>query len=154
MCRLGPSTKDFLAAKYSVMIFTSIIFMEYFYTLLCRWVPVYSDPSQRLAVMSIGFLLGSRDDAVVWRGPKKNGVFCSWWHNTSCIPCLCKLWSDVYAVLQIGRVSLFNIHIHTLVMTCSINKIFKSNANPLFMVPVKIQIWGPTLKHCAIWCVA
>lgn len=38
------------------------------------WVPVYSDPSQKLAVMSIGFLLGSRDDAVVWRGPKKNAM--------------------------------------------------------------------------------
>ena len=35
---------------------------------------MYSDPSQKLAVMSIGFLLGSRDDAVVWRGPKKNGI--------------------------------------------------------------------------------
>lgn len=23
--------------------------------------------------MSIGFLLGSLDDAVIWRGPKKNG---------------------------------------------------------------------------------
>ena len=37
------------------------------------WVPVYSDPSQMLAVMSIGFLLQNREDAVVWRGPKKNG---------------------------------------------------------------------------------
>lgn len=37
------------------------------------WVPVYYDQSQKLAVMSIGFLLQSRDDAVVWRGPKKNG---------------------------------------------------------------------------------
>ncbi|XP_051905219.1 cytosolic Fe-S cluster assembly factor nubp1 isoform X3 [Hippocampus zosterae] len=27
-----------------------------------------------LAVMSIGFLLGSPDDAVIWRGPKKNGM--------------------------------------------------------------------------------
>lgn len=35
---------------------------------------MYSDPSQRLAIMSIGFLLSSRDDAVVWRGPKKNGM--------------------------------------------------------------------------------
>lgn len=24
--------------------------------------------------MSIGFLLGSPDDAVIWRGPKKNGM--------------------------------------------------------------------------------
>lgn len=37
------------------------------------WVPVYTDSEQRLAVMSIGFLLNSKDDAVVWRGPKKNG---------------------------------------------------------------------------------
>jgi len=26
-----------------------------------------------LAVMSVGFLLASPDDAVIWRGPKKNG---------------------------------------------------------------------------------
>ncbi|CAJ1076418.1 cytosolic Fe-S cluster assembly factor NUBP1 [Xyrichtys novacula] len=29
---------------------------------------------ENLAVMSIGFLLGSPDDAVIWRGPKKNGM--------------------------------------------------------------------------------
>lgn len=40
---------------------------------LNRWVPVYADPSKKLGVMSIGFLLQNRDDAVVWRGPKKNG---------------------------------------------------------------------------------
>lgn len=38
------------------------------------WVPVYTDASQCLAVMSVGFLLRSRDDAVVWRGPKKQGM--------------------------------------------------------------------------------
>ena len=37
------------------------------------WVPVFADRDQRLAVMSIGFLLAQQDDAVVWRGPKKNG---------------------------------------------------------------------------------
>ena len=37
------------------------------------WVPVYADQDQRLAVMSIAFLLAQEDDAVVWRGPKKNG---------------------------------------------------------------------------------
>ena len=41
----------------------------------CRWVPVYADREQRLGVMSIGFLLENRDDAVIWRGPKKNGKF-------------------------------------------------------------------------------
>jgi hypothetical protein len=24
--------------------------------------------------MSVGFLLESKDDAVIWRGPKKNGI--------------------------------------------------------------------------------
>jgi hypothetical protein len=28
-----------------------------------------------LSVMSIGFLLSSPDDAIIWRGPKKNGMF-------------------------------------------------------------------------------
>jgi len=40
-----------------------------------RWVPVYADQEQNLAVMSIGFLLKSKNDAVVWRGPKKHGIF-------------------------------------------------------------------------------
>ncbi|KAK9458090.1 P-loop containing nucleoside triphosphate hydrolase protein [Dipodascopsis uninucleata] len=35
------------------------------------WVPVYTDASKRLSVMSIGFLLKDRGDSVVWRGPKK-----------------------------------------------------------------------------------
>lgn len=34
---------------------------------------MYADASQRLSVMSIGFLLANPDDAVVWRGPKKTG---------------------------------------------------------------------------------
>lgn len=38
------------------------------------WIPVYVDKEQRLGVMSIGFLLKSRDDAVVWRGPKKTSM--------------------------------------------------------------------------------
>jgi len=36
------------------------------------WSPVYVDDN--LAVMSIGFLLPHEDDAVIWRGPKKNGM--------------------------------------------------------------------------------
>lgn len=43
------------------------------------WVPVYSKPPSAdgenktgsLAVMSLGFLLQQRGDAVVWRGPKR-----------------------------------------------------------------------------------
>lgn len=34
------------------------------------WTPIYA--SDNLAVMSCGFLLESLDDAVIWRGPKKN----------------------------------------------------------------------------------
>lgn len=36
------------------------------------WSPVYVDDN--LSIMSIGFLLGSPDDAIIWRGPKKNGM--------------------------------------------------------------------------------
>lgn len=36
------------------------------------WSPVYVEDN--LGVMSIAFLLGSQDDAVIWRGPRKNGL--------------------------------------------------------------------------------
>ncbi|XP_015587536.1 cytosolic Fe-S cluster assembly factor NUBP1 homolog [Cephus cinctus] len=36
------------------------------------WSPVYIEDN--LSLMSIGFLLGSPSDAVIWRGPKKNGM--------------------------------------------------------------------------------
>ncbi|XP_011192504.1 cytosolic Fe-S cluster assembly factor NUBP1 homolog [Zeugodacus cucurbitae] len=36
------------------------------------WSPVGVDDN--LCLMSIGFLLGSTDDAIIWRGPKKNGM--------------------------------------------------------------------------------
>lgn len=36
------------------------------------WSPVFV--AENLAVMSIGFLLSSPDEAVIWRGPKKNGM--------------------------------------------------------------------------------
>lgn len=36
------------------------------------WMPVYANPN--LSVMSISFLLGDDDAAVVWRGPRKNGL--------------------------------------------------------------------------------
>jgi Mrp family chromosome partitioning ATPase len=36
------------------------------------WSPVYA--SDNLAVMSVGFMLQSRDDAIIWRGPRKNGL--------------------------------------------------------------------------------
>jgi Mrp family chromosome partitioning ATPase len=36
------------------------------------WSPVYV--SDNLGVMSVQFMLPNRDDAVIWRGPKKNGL--------------------------------------------------------------------------------
>lgn len=36
------------------------------------WSPIFVD--ENLSVMSIGFLLSSPDDAIIWRGPKKNGM--------------------------------------------------------------------------------
>lgn len=36
------------------------------------WSPIYVQDN--LAVMSIGFMLPDADDAVIWRGPKKNGI--------------------------------------------------------------------------------
>ena len=36
------------------------------------WSPVYV--TDNLAVMSVGFLLSSKNDAVIWRGPRKNGL--------------------------------------------------------------------------------
>eukprot|EP00126_Sphaerothecum_destruens_P009841 Sdes_comp20605_c0_seq1m15623 len=36
------------------------------------WSPIFV--AENLAVMSIGFLLNSPEDAVIWRGPKKNGL--------------------------------------------------------------------------------
>ena len=36
------------------------------------WSPVYVE--ENLGVMSIGFLLPDPDDAVIWRGPRKNGL--------------------------------------------------------------------------------
>jgi len=36
------------------------------------WTPVYANPN--LSVMSLSFLLQGEDSAVVWRGPRKNGM--------------------------------------------------------------------------------
>ncbi|KAL4240476.1 Nucleotide-binding protein 2 [Mactra antiquata] len=38
------------------------------------WLPVYMDKEQTLGIMSIAFLIENTDDAVVWRGPKKNAM--------------------------------------------------------------------------------
>jgi len=39
-----------------------------------NWTPVYPDGTQNLSVMSLGFMLHSRNDAVIWRGPKKSTI--------------------------------------------------------------------------------
>jgi Mrp family chromosome partitioning ATPase len=36
------------------------------------WSPVYA--TENLAVMSVAFLLGDRNAAIIWRGPRKNGL--------------------------------------------------------------------------------
>jgi Mrp family chromosome partitioning ATPase len=36
------------------------------------WSPVYVEDN--LGVMSIGFMLPDPDEAVIWRGPRKNGL--------------------------------------------------------------------------------
>jgi Mrp family chromosome partitioning ATPase len=36
------------------------------------WSPVYA--AENLGVMSVGFMLNSKNDAIVWRGPRKNGL--------------------------------------------------------------------------------
>ncbi|KAJ6657626.1 hypothetical protein lerEdw1_002343 [Lerista edwardsae] len=38
------------------------------------WVPVFVDQDKSISLMSIGFLLEKPDDAVIWRGPKKNAL--------------------------------------------------------------------------------
>ncbi|KAL9263639.1 Cytosolic Fe-S cluster assembly factor NBP35-like protein [Drosera capensis] len=39
------------------------------------WSPVYVESDEsNLAVMSIGFMLPDPDEAVIWRGPRKNGI--------------------------------------------------------------------------------
>lgn len=38
------------------------------------WIPCYVDDDQKLGIVSLGFLLPSDDNPVLWRGPKKNAV--------------------------------------------------------------------------------
>lgn len=38
------------------------------------WIPVYTDHTKTLGVVSVGFLLGNKDDPVIWRGPKKSAM--------------------------------------------------------------------------------
>jgi Mrp family chromosome partitioning ATPase len=45
---------------------------ETIHTTADGWEPVWV--SENLGVMSVQFMLPNRDDAVIWRGPKKNGL--------------------------------------------------------------------------------
>ena len=38
------------------------------------WIPCYVDDDQKLGIVSLGFLLPSDDNPVLWRGPKKNAM--------------------------------------------------------------------------------
>jgi hypothetical protein len=44
------------------------------------WSPVYVEDN--LGVMSIGFLLSQPDDAIIWRGPRKNSIIKSFLKDT------------------------------------------------------------------------
>ncbi|XP_068241556.1 cytosolic Fe-S cluster assembly factor NUBP2 homolog [Palaemon carinicauda] len=39
-----------------------------------KWVPVYVDEEKKLGLISIAFFLDSKNEAVIWRGPKKNAM--------------------------------------------------------------------------------
>lgn len=39
-----------------------------------KWIPVYIDEEKKLGVISIAFFLDSKNEAVIWRGPKKNAM--------------------------------------------------------------------------------
>ncbi|KAH7702667.1 Protein NUBP-1, partial [Aphelenchoides avenae] len=45
---------------------------ESVHTSVAGWTPIYV--KDNLAVMSIAFLLDNRDDAIIWRGPRKNAL--------------------------------------------------------------------------------
>lgn len=50
-----------------------LLFQYIFFLISSNWVPVYADNEKRLSIISIAFFLDSKTDAVIWRGPKKNG---------------------------------------------------------------------------------
>jgi Mrp family chromosome partitioning ATPase len=55
------------------------------------WSPVYVPGEERLAVMSIGFMLPKQDDAIIWRGPRKNGLIKQFLTDVSWGPLDCLL---------------------------------------------------------------
>lgn len=47
---------------------------EEVHTSASGWSPVFHETYPNLGVMSIGFLIPSNDDPIIWRGPRKNGL--------------------------------------------------------------------------------
>lgn len=39
-----------------------------------KWIPIFKGEENRFAIMSIAFLLNSRNDPIIWRGPKKTSM--------------------------------------------------------------------------------
>lgn len=39
-----------------------------------KWIPIFKGKDNRFAIMSIAYLLNSRDDPIIWRGPKKTSI--------------------------------------------------------------------------------
>mmetsp|Transcript_13913 Transcript_13913/g.35536 ORF Transcript_13913/g.35536 Transcript_13913/m.35536 type:complete len:312 (-) Transcript_13913:160-1095(-) len=57
----GPSLPKMMGVEGSSVHQTSV-----------GWTPVYVEDN--LSVLSVGFMLPNTDDAIIWRGPKKNGL--------------------------------------------------------------------------------
>ena len=57
----GPTIPHMLFAKGKAV-----------YQCYSGWVPVFVDQEQSISLMSMGFVLGNFDEALVWRSPKKH----------------------------------------------------------------------------------
>lgn len=80
-CPLNMVTFFFFSSKNDMMMQRVSMLIDHVVILSQKWLSVkcvLPHPHQfledNLGVMSVGFLLSSPDDAVIWRGPKKNGL--------------------------------------------------------------------------------
>lgn len=68
----GPSIPKLLGLE-GEQIHSSNLGNYYLYSLKYKgWSPVYVEDN--LGVMSVGFLMENQNEALIWRGPKKNGL--------------------------------------------------------------------------------
>lgn len=80
LCAGSPERLRLVSCGESVFFFYTFCQMSPWFQNVCvkqihvECAPVFQYVDDNLAVMSIGFLLSSPDDAVIWRGPKKNGA--------------------------------------------------------------------------------